>query len=865
LLVEVPLPVRFRFGCFELQPTERRLLDDGRPVALGARAFDLLLALIERRDRLVGKSELLDLVWPGLVVEEANLPVQVSGLRKLIGPQAIATVPGRGYRFAMAVADDAPTAPVELVSSEEPIARTNVPAAIGALLGRDTDTEALAQWLAEHRLVTVLGAGGIGKTRLAQAVARAAVCQFSDGVWWVDVAALSSADRVAPGIASAARVQLADGEGLAPLVRTLARRQMLLVLDNCEHLAAEIALIVSAVLAGAAGVRVLTTSQEALKTEGEHLYMLSALAVPPVGVSLATARGFAAVQLLEQRAFAADRRFTLTEATVGLAIDLCRQLDGVALAIEMAAARLPLLGLAGLHQRLGDRLNLLRANSREAPSRQRTLRATLDWSHDLLDANERVVLRRLAVFVGSFRLDAAQQTTAFAGLDSAAVLDALAGLVEKSLVRLEQFEPPRYRLAESTRLYAWEHLRNAGEVESAFRCHDDAVARFAAEIERSPLPGSCLLQHFALDYDDAREAFDRAIKHQNPDLASTTVLFLRSIDHLRGDLSAACDRVRAIDTLPTTDNLAAQARLMFFVAACSWYRGRHARIDAARESVRLWRLLGDDWELYRSLCILAVQSAEIGEFQEAQQALDETTYLENRSWPARWRADGARCASMVAESRGDTAAQIRLSMEAASLYEQAGVRTVAALMRLVLADATLQAGGTRDAIAICQATVDELREFGSQSFMAVGLAMLCKFWLFAEQPDLARAAAVEAFPIFDQIGALDELVDSFALLAAMNGRIHGAALLLGYADACQRLDPFPRACKVAEHIAGRTEAAILIAVGPAECGRLRAEGALMSEHAAVLLLRKVLTDQSTELMELPGGLKAEVQHPLGNC
>jgi DNA-binding winged helix-turn-helix (wHTH) protein len=200
----------FRFGRFEVLPVERQLLDDGRPVVLGARAFELLLALIERRDRLVSKGELLDLVWPGLVVEEGNLAVQVSGLRKLIGPQAIATVPGRGYRFAVHL-DGAEVAPprdeaVHVAST----ARTNVPAAIDTLIGRDADVDELPHWIAEHRLVTLLGPGGIGKTRLAQAAALACVSAFADGVWWVDLAALSSADKVALGIASAARLQLGE-------------------------------------------------------------------------------------------------------------------------------------------------------------------------------------------------------------------------------------------------------------------------------------------------------------------------------------------------------------------------------------------------------------------------------------------------------------------------------------------------------------------------------------------------------------------------------------------------------------------------------------------------------------------------------
>jgi len=478
---------RIRFGRFELLPTERQLLDSGCPVALGARAFDLLNALIERRDRLVAKAELLDVVWPGLVVEEANLTVQVSTLRRVIGSQAIATVPGLGYRFAMPLCGVDATPAADPVSFAAAPARTNVPVPVDALFGRELELQELPRWMADHRLVTVLGAGGVGKTRLAQAVARAWDGKCAHGVCWVDLAALSSADKIAPGIATAARLPLGEGDALARLVKLLAQRELLLVIDNCEHLVADLAPVVAALLGGAERLRILATSQVALRVGGEHIYPLGPLPVAPSHTPRHAARRFGALQLLEHRAQAADARFQLTDENLELARELCNRLDGIALAIEMAAARLPVLGLQGLRDRLGKRLDVLHGATRDARHRQETLRATLDWSHALLSADEQAVLRRLAVFAGSFRLDAAIRVAQTSALDEWRVLDALAGLVDKSLVNLEQLEPPRYRLFDTMRLYAGERLAEAGESEASLARHGAAMVQLAEQAEHDDL------------------------------------------------------------------------------------------------------------------------------------------------------------------------------------------------------------------------------------------------------------------------------------------------------------------------------------------------------------------------------------------
>ena len=247
--------------------------------------------------------------------------------------------------------------------------------------------------------------------------------------------------------------------------------------------------------------------------------------MPPSGASLAAARGYGAMQLLEQRAQAADRNFALSNESVAGAIDLCRHLDGIALAIEMAAARLPVLGIDEVRHRLGERFKLLRNPGRTAPPRQQTMRATLDWSHSLMTDAERAVLRRLSVFAGSFRLDVAQHVAAAAEVDEWAALDALGTLADKSLVQVERLDPPRYRLLETVRLYAAEQLARHGELVDAQQRHGKSMARLAEEAERQfwLVPETPWWARYAPDMDDVEEAFWRACERRDVDVATATV------------------------------------------------------------------------------------------------------------------------------------------------------------------------------------------------------------------------------------------------------------------------------------------------------------------------------------------------------
>jgi predicted ATPase/DNA-binding winged helix-turn-helix (wHTH) protein len=489
-------PPAYHFGPWQLLPAQRALLLQGQAVKLGGRAFDLLLVLVQRRERTVSKNELMDLVWPGLVVEENNLQVQVVALRKLLGHPAVATIPGRGYRFTLPVQsgaeEGAATAPAPPAASapEASGARSNLPHNLPDIIGRGSELATLRQLVDEHTLVTVAGAGGIGKTRLAQAVANASRQQYSAGVWWVELAALNSSTGVAAAVAQALQVRHGDNrDATQAALAALGNEPALLVLDNAEHLLDGAAAFVQAVLSQAPRVRILVTSQEVLRLPAEHVLRLSTLALPGDD-SLAAASDSGAVALFVARARAVDARFELRADNHGAIAEICRRLDGVPLAIELAAARLPLLGLQGLRERLDERFRVLTAGSRAVMRRHQTLRATLQWSHALLDAAEQTVFRRLGVFTGGFTLAAAQTVCENAGdssrpIDRWDVLEALGGLVDKSLVLADEQDPPRYRLLETTRLFALEQLAAAGETAAALREHAGAMLHGQRSLEQT--------------------------------------------------------------------------------------------------------------------------------------------------------------------------------------------------------------------------------------------------------------------------------------------------------------------------------------------------------------------------------------------
>ncbi len=461
-----------QFGRFRLDTRRRQLCADGVPLGISGRALDVLAILVEADGATVAKDELLSRAWPDTVVEESNLTVQIWNLRKALGPDrdCIRTVPRRGYSFAACTATPAAVEEVPSTPGAAPVQRhgdatvhTNLPMPTSDLIGREAQLAELAELVPANRLVTLAGAGGIGKTRLAVELARHLLPQFADGVWIAELGPLSDADLVLPTVAAvlghAERPTTYEG-----LARALASKHLLLILDNCEHVIDAATRLAETVLCTGSSPRVIATSREPLRAGGECVYRVPPLEVPANDPEdLAEALQYSAVRLFAARLRDAAPDFPLAPPIAAAMAGITRRLDGIPLAIELAAARAAALGVDAVASRLDDRFRLLTGGRRAAPARHQTLRATLDWSY----GSERAVMRRLATFAGDFTLEAASTVAAGGQVPASEAVGCLANLVAKSLVVADASGPaPRFHLLETTRAYALEKLGESGEFEA---------------------------------------------------------------------------------------------------------------------------------------------------------------------------------------------------------------------------------------------------------------------------------------------------------------------------------------------------------------------------------------------------------------
>ena len=513
----------YAFGPFQLLPRRRLLLRDGAPQRLGGRALDVLLVLVRRAGEVLGQDELTAAVWPRAVVAENNLRVHIAAVRKVLGDTAadaryIVSIPLRGYAFVAPVqplragADDSPA-----VAAAEGVLRETLPAPLNALIGRDALVEELVQALATQRFVTLVGPGGIGKTSVALAVAHRLRARDPEPPRFVDLAAVADARGVAGAFAAPLGLAVPAGGGFPALAALLQQRRLLVVLDNCEHLLDAAAELAEALCRGAPRVQLLATSRESLRAEGEQVVRLPALALPdplaPLPADAEAALRYPAIALFAERAAAGQDGFRLQPGHIAQVTQICRSLDGMPLAIELAAAHVQAFGVQQLAEHLQDRLALLTHGRRTAAPRQHTLRAALDWSHGLLAAPDQALLRRLSVFQGFFTLRAALAVAGPAELpgveDRGAVLESLSQLVAKSLVVADPAgETMRYRLLETTRAYAQEKLQASGERDRLSRRHAGhclarATQARAASAGQHP---QAWLRAYGEDLDDLRAA-----------------------------------------------------------------------------------------------------------------------------------------------------------------------------------------------------------------------------------------------------------------------------------------------------------------------------------------------------------------------
>ena len=460
-----------RIGQLDVFLDERQIRENGQTVRVGSRAFDILALLIRAEGALVSKDEIMRCVWPHTVVEENNLQVHIAALRKVLGRDRhlIVTVPGVGYRLVAnfdcgAVAD---ASSVQINAERRP--NLHIAAAGTALIGREGAVAEVLDAFDDTRIVTLVGAGGIGKTRIATEAAMRAADRFPDGVVFVSLAALTSPCFVPNAVAAALGITTTAGSTSSDAVgERLANRRILVVLDNCEHLIEAAAQLADILTDAHAGLSVLATSREALRVKGERLRPVSPLALPHECDGRDAMLAASAVQLFIARARAVDPRFPLDERSLAAMAAICRRLDGLPLAIELAAARAAVLGMEALATHLDDMFRMLTGGFRTALPRHQTLQAMYDWSYRLLGDTERRLLRWLGVFRDDFSLEAILGVVEGQAFSTADILDAMTGLVSKSLVIREEAQGAScYRLLATTRAYARQQLENNGECKAA--------------------------------------------------------------------------------------------------------------------------------------------------------------------------------------------------------------------------------------------------------------------------------------------------------------------------------------------------------------------------------------------------------------
>lgn len=493
-----PSPRVASFGPFQLRPTERQLERDGRALKIGSRALEILIMLVEHAPEVVSNRDLIARAWGDLVVDDGSLRVNVAALRRTLGgaesgARYVTNVPGRGYCFAAPVTwTEAPAATVEVTSPQ--VSAPSIPRRLLRMVGRDDTVQQLAMRLREQRFVSIVGAGGIGKTTVALAVAHEVLPDFRGAVHFLDLASLEDPRLVTGTLASQLGISVASDNPLPAILACLGEQRVLLLFDSCEHVIEVVAALAENIFRDAPQVHILATSRESLRAEGEQVHHLSALECPPPSsesVSATQALRFPAVQLFVSQIAASVHTFELNDSDAPVVAEICRRLDGIALALELAACRVRVYGVQGTASLLDNQFRLLWRGRRTALPRHQTLSATLDWSYNLLTNTERLTLRRLAIFVGPFSLDAVLDV-ARENLDPPELTEALATLVDKSLVAPDSAATMHYRLLDTTRSYAWQKLIETGEHLEIARRHCEhvthALESLGASIWAAPRP-----------------------------------------------------------------------------------------------------------------------------------------------------------------------------------------------------------------------------------------------------------------------------------------------------------------------------------------------------------------------------------------
>ena len=647
----------------------------------------------------------------------------------------------------------------------------NLPVQLTSFIGREREIEELREPMQSAHLLTLVGPGGVGKTRLALQLAADALDRYPDGIWLMELSPIQSAEAVADATATALSLRVNAKEPVTTsIVRELRDKRSLLIFDSCEHLIAPAAALVTTVLQASPNVHVLATSREALHVAGERVHQISVLDEP------------SAIKLFVERAQDASPYFVLTEQNDPVVADICRRLDGIALAIELAATKIAVLSPQQLLQRLNERFRLLAGGRRTALPRQQTLRALIDWSYDLLDEHERLVFRRLAVFAGSFSLEAASDVCSDEDVDAWRVFELLATLVSKSLVAVEsEGDERRYRLLDSMRDYARERLVEAGETAEVVTRHVRYYEAFTERVETTTEDQAAWRAVMEPEVDNIRAALDEAFRDGGERDAG-----LRMLTHLPSAALVVTPHeamrwfVSGVDALRDTDDPKITARLLTLFAYAEWYAGvpiprRLANVEravaAAHES-------GDIDLIVSATTRLASTLSDAGRFDEAE---------------AQYRAAGASASACGVKTRlaldrswgindlqrGDLTNARRRFASVAELEAPYSEGRAGALVNLGEVEF---AAGHLDAALDSARQAKTIYEKLNAPWIGLVNCNLGAYALAAGRLDEATQALSAGLALMQKSGVtwLTTVLEHHALLAALRRDERRAALLLGY-------------------------------------------------------------------------------------
>jgi predicted ATPase/DNA-binding winged helix-turn-helix (wHTH) protein len=762
-------PLNYQFGEFTLDVVRGCVLKAGEEIKLRPKVYETLKYLVEHPGRLIGKQELMQAVWPDAFVTDDSLVQCTLELRRALddrSQQLLKTVPRRGYLFTAGViqrptkTDHFPTTdPFDLSDglelSSAKIARAKVvrkrndlPTPRTSLVGREQQVAEATELLLRGnvRLLTLTGPGGAGKTRLAVAVAAAIADRFTAGVQFVSLASISNPDLVALALADALEIQQVPNRTIPQLIGDQLRNSgpFLLLLDNFEQILLA-ATVVAETLEACPSLKILVTSRSCLHIYGEQEFPVAPLAQN------------SAIELFAQRAAAVWPDFAVTSENAPAVQEICSRLDGLPLAIELAAARTKVLSPSAILDRLQSRLQLLTGGALDLPERQQTLRNAIDWSHDLLNDAEGKLFRRFSVFVGGCTLEAAEavcNTSRDLGID---LFEGLSSLVDKNLVqRVDRAEAePRFAMLETIREYALERLTDSGEQSAARRAHAAYCLVLAEEgnPELGPADRARWLSQCDVEIDNFRFALDWLFQTLDLDWGFRLCVALFRFWDMREHLTESRDRLETVLRLAGAERPKERARVSFFLGALITTQGDYPAAGSFLEqSLSLYEELGDQSGIAASLNALAVSARDRGDYPTAQSSFERSL--------ACWRMLSdrlaiARCLhnlASVVKIRGDYARARWALCEATGIFEELGDRSGAAWSISQQGDIAREQGDVHAARGLYQRALSAFREAGDPWGSARSLTDLG--YIDCEQGDLlaAHAAYREALEIFAGLG-----------------------------------------------------------------------------------------------------------------